>query len=486
MSNDLQSVVYTEIQSAAQPLATALNMPNMVPVDEASLGDFPWYWQSGTNFNAATFNWFNNLFAYDGDGYVGTSGEPLNTSLFNVFMATSYVLDSADAAALNAAVLANASVVNTIISDWTTTQGAIPATYNTQAAQVNYVTGQVLTWGSASLTLGQLRNSINPMALLPNVPVGGDQVVSDLMTYLAKTSSVANIQAAVVSFNNELARVRNNIAPQPPLTAAAPGFMQTVDDKGNTKIEIEIDVAESTGVIQNNLIPQPGTGKSFSASFDVVRQSSSTVQVSAQGGASGAGDLDFFLTLSGSGGASYNMFSADSSLTTCSVTLTYNGVTTVTPEFAKYDVTSGTGWWFPDPIEEAANPTPDQSGYQFTPKPAFNFGVNGNFGAIARLMISQQPVLSLSFVTANYHAFQEVFQENSSWGLSFLGIPIAGGSQSYYRCNTSFNSSSNTVTVTMTPVGVVNPVTPMDQLANVVGAQIVWPGASASQNRAGI
>lgn len=486
MTIDLQAVVYQEIQSAAQPLATALNMPNMVPVDESSLGDFPWFWQSGTNFNAATFKWLNSLFAYDDDGYVGATGETLSTALYNVLSSTAYVLDAADKNSLNAAILANAGLVNTLITDWTTTQGAIPATNTTQAQQLNYVTTQVLGWGNTGLTLGQLRSSTNPMALLPNVPVSGGQCVNDLMSYLAATSSVANIQAAVLAFNNELAQARANLVPQPPLTAVKPGYMTTVDTQGNTAIVLAMNVAESTAVIQNNLLPATGTGMSFSASFSVIKAADNTVKVSAEGGAAGLGDLDFFLGFAAEGGSSYNMFSADESMTSCGVKLTYNGVTTVTPSFFAYDVTSGNGWWLTEPISEAANGDASQSGYQFSPTPSYDFGVNGDFGAIGRLMISQQPVITLTFSTSNYAAYQKTFKEESFWAVTFLGIPLAEGSQSYFQSNSTYNAETSTVTVTMTPVGITTPVTAASQLATVIGAQVTWPGASAAQNRAAI
>lgn len=483
---DLQSVVYSEIQQGAAPIAAALNMPNLVAVDEASLGDFPWFWQNGTNFNASTFKWLNSLMSYNSsDGYVGTNGQALTTSLFNVTSAIAYVLDAADASALNKAVLANAPLVNTIITTWTSTVGQIPTTYTTQMTQLNYIMSQILSWGVPGLTLAKLRTSLNPIALLPNIPLGGDAIANYLMTYLGNTTSVARIQSAVAGFNYELAQVINNIAPQPPLTASEPGFMTTVDDHGITTIEVAIDVTESTAQIQSNLIPAEGTGKSFSTSFSVTKQASNTVQISANGNV-GVGGLGDFLTFSGGARASYDMFSADASLTECTVSMTYNGVTTFTPKNYAYNVTDGSGWWLPDPIEEAANPMENQSGYKFIAKPAYNFGVNGDFGAIARLMVSQQPIISLSYVTSNYAAFQEIFQEQSNWSVSFLGIPIAGGSQSYYRCNTSYNEETTTVTVTMVPVGVTTPVLSTDQLANVVGAQVVWPGASAQQNRAGI
>ncbi len=474
-NESLQQLVYKEIQEGAAPIATALNMPNMIAIDEGSLGDFPWYWQNGTNFNAKTYGWLNNLFAYNTDGYLQTNGEAFTTAYFNVLLATAYVLDSTDASALNAANLANATVINTVITDWTTTQGAIPSTASTQAAQLNYIMTQVLTWGNPGLTLGQFRNSTNPMSLLPNIPLGANQIVSDLMTYLANTSSVANIQAAVLSANNQLAQTRTNIAPSP--ATLSEGWMQTSDDKGNLLIEPEIDVQESTGNIQNNLLPTSG-GKSFSASFAAAQGSSNTVDISASVGGSAIGDIDFFITLSGEASSSLNIFSADSSQTSVEVELTFNGVTTFTPKAYPYSISTGKGWWNPEPVQNAVAYNPNVSGYKFDPKPPYNFATNGDFGFLSRLLISQQPVLTLKYNTSNYSAYQKTFQEQSSWGISFLGIPLAGGSQSYYSSQTSYDASSQTVTVTMSPVGATSPVTPTDQLAYVVGGEVIWMGAA--------
>ncbi len=483
VNDDLQEVVYKEIQEGAAPLAAALNMPNMVAIDEGSLGDFPWYWQNGTNFNEKTYGWLNNVFAYNKDGYLQTSGAAYTTAYFNVLMDTAYVLDDADAQAYNNANLANATVVNTVITDWTTTMGAFPSgTSSTQIGQLNYIMSQVLTWGTQGLTLGQLRNSTNPTSLLPNIPVGANQIVNDLMTYLANTSSIANIQAAVLSANNQLAQTRLALSPAP-ASLPVEGWMQTSDDKGNMLIVPEVDIDESTANIQNNLIPSGGTGKSFSASFSASQGSSNTVDITASVGGGAVGDLDFFFTLSGGASSSLNIFSADSSQKSVEVGLEFNGVTTVTPKPYPYSITSGKGWWNPEPVQNAAqnesNNSANQSGYYFKPVPPYNFGTNGDFGFLSRILISQQPVLTLKYNTSNYSAYQETFKEESHWGISFLGIPLGGGSQSYYQAHTSYDSSSQTVTVTMTPVGVTTPVTATDQLAYVVGGEVNWIGAAS-------
>jgi hypothetical protein len=121
---------------------------------------------------------------------------------------------------------------------------------------------------------------------------------------------------------------------------------------------------------------------------------------------------------------------------------------------------SGKEWRNPEPVQNAVDYNPNGSGYKFKPEPPYNFAINGDFGFLSRLMISQQPVMTLVYNTSNYAPYAKTFQEQSSWGVSFLGIPLGGGSQSYYSCETSYDESSQTVTVTMSPVGNATPVPP--------------------------
>ncbi|MFC4159029.1 hypothetical protein [Chitinimonas lacunae] len=479
MANDLQNIIYTEIQKAVGPIAAQLKFNNLLPFSESTVGDFPWFWENGSDFNASTFQWLNKRLRYNNDGYAETDGSLLNTDLYNVMQVIQYQLDSAEESKLNEAILANAPIINTLIRQWVSLEGALPPDADTMRKQLDYITAGILSWGPEGLTLQQLRNSIDPMALLPNIPVGGDLVVSTLMTYLQKTDSVAGIQNSLSSFNNQIKQVVRNFT----ATTLKPGFMQTVDSSGKKKVEIEMRVLESVAAIQNELLPKQG-GRSFSASFQASKLDAETVSLSVQGGASGSGRLGFLFGFNAQAGASYNMFSADSSLTECDIELTFNGVTAITPQFTAFDINSLTGWWYPLPIADAANPRSDESGYRFTLKPMYDFAVKGNFGALGRLLISQQPVITLRYHTSNYQAFQETFKQDASWGISFLGIKLAGGSESYYRSTTSYDSQSQTVTVTMSPAGINAPLSPTDQLANVIGVQVVWPGATQKQNLA--
>jgi hypothetical protein len=473
----LKPAVLAAIANGAQPVAGALNVDNLVALDEGGLGDFPWYWQiSPTLTNAKTFNWLNNLIAYDATNqFVSTNGTAFLTAYFNVITDTHYVLSAADENAYNQANLANAAIVSTLLTDWTTTQGPFPASATTQGQQLAYLMSTVLTWGQAGLTLAQLRTSTDPASLLTGIPIGADLLVDDLMEYLGATSSIATIQAAVSSANNQLQDTRMNVTPPP--AAVGPGWMTIQDDKGTTQIVPEWLLAESPAVIRNGLLPAQGTGNSFQSEISASKTASNQVHVAASGGIAGAGDILDLIGIFGQASASLNLWSFDGSVSEVDITLTFNGVTAVTPLPAEYDASTRKGWWNPGPIKGAANATPNQSGYSFTPDPGYDFGNQGSFGTPKRLLISQQPQVDLKFYTSNYSAFSKVITQNSRWGVSFLGIPLAGGSQSYYQATTSQAADGQSVTVSMKPAGMSSPVAATDQLAYVVGAEMDWPGA---------
>jgi hypothetical protein len=474
-NTDLKKLIYQQILNGAQPTAQALGLNKLLAIDEGTLGDFPWFWQNGTSFNAKTFNWLNNLFSYNADGYIQSNHKAFTSEYYNVLLATAYVLSATDSTAFNTANMQLATQVNTVVTDWTTSQGPIPATYTTGGQQINYIMSQVVTWGNPDLTLDKLRTSLNPTLLLPNMPLGADQLVNDLMAYLAKSSSIAGIQGAVISANNQLKQTQKNIQPAP--ATATPGWMVTVDDNGNAVIEPEIDIAETTGNIQNALLPTSG-GASFSVTLSASQGASNEVNISTSSGAGVSCDIPFLFGFGSSSSTSLNIFSADANQKSVDISMTFNGVTTVTPAAASYNVSTVTGWWNPGPVQNAANPLAGQSGYQFNPAQPYNFGTNGTFGFLSRILISQQPVLKLTYKTSNYAAYQKTFAQNSSWGVSFLGIPLGGGSQSYYSCQTAYDANSQTVTVTMSPPASATGITSTDQLAYVVGVEMDWMGAA--------
>jgi hypothetical protein len=471
--SDLKKLIYQQILKGAEPTVQTLNIRNLLAIDEGMLGDFPWFWQNGTSFNAKTFNWLNNLFSYHADGYVQSSGEAFTTAYFNVLMATAYALSPADSAAFDAANKQLATQVNAVVTDWTTSQGAIPAQYTNGVQQLSYIMSQVVSWGAPGLTLDKLRTSPNPKSLLPNMPSGADQLVNDLMAYLAKSSSIAGIQGAVISANNQLAQTQVNIQPAP--ATATPGWMVTLDDKGNTAIEPEIDITEVTGIIENALPPASG-GPSFSMDFSVSLGATNEVQFSVLSHGSILGGLGSLLGFARDNKL-FDIVSVEESQQSVDINMTFNCVTAITPKPTPYNASTGTGWWNPEPIKNAANPKSGKSGYQFNADQPYDFGTNGTFGFISRILISQPPVLKLTYKASNYAAYANILAQNLLGGVSSLRIPLADGSESGFSCQISYDANSQAVTVTMSPSAGTN-IASTDQLACVIGVTVNWMGAA--------
>ena len=477
----IKQVFNEEILKQAQSVAKKLNIPNIIPVDEGIIGDFPWFWDSGGNFNAKTLDWINNVFRFeDSTNGVGTDGNQLITAYQNLINNISFQLSASDQDTLNKAILANETLVNTILSTWKSTFGPIP-TKDTQSqnSQMKYISQQVLMWGASGLTLDELRKSQNPISLLPNHPFGSEQFIGFFMEYLGKTSAVANLQQLQTSRNAQITQILSNLTPNvDPNTQriiAKKGWMPVIESTGTITYSPQMNINQSTATIQNNLFPQNG-GAGFSVGLSVTKIDSQTVKVTADGGVSGSGWIDFFRFNAGASD-SYNMFSFNKNIESVEMSISFTGITKVTPSFESFNSATNIGWWFPKMIQEAVNYNPSESGFKFNTDPHFNFDKNGNFGVLSNILIAQEPTFSLTYSDTDYSYFKEVFEEHSSWGVSFLGIPLFGGSQSYFHSTVKEDTTKNTVTITIAPPAQTTSVPPLDQLAHVIGAEILWPGA---------
>ncbi|QFS83551.1 hypothetical protein [Roseivivax sp. THAF197b] len=461
-------------KKADAPVKKALNVQNWTPVDSAGMGDLFWYWNNAQIFNTGTWNQFNNVMQFNTDGYLQTTdGNALNTALFNLYTAMAYELTAADQAALNQANQQADGILNTVVGDYTSLFGAIPAANSgTASAKLLYITEQIMSWGDAGLTLATFRQSTSPTTLLPNAPLGTGKLISDFMTYLSQTAAAATVQNAVNSYNAQIAQCARNLSPTP--AQVKPGWMSAADIAGTASILPYLTIAEPTSTIQNGL----GGSQGFDISMSVTKLDQTTSQISVEGGAGVSGWIDWFHIGAGAS-ASYNAFSFDQNVTQVDLSLSYKGVTKFTPQLSAsaYDIGTGTGWWNPALIKEAANHNPAVSGVAFTTPQPYNFAQDGDFGVLDVLAICEMPTITMVFHNADESAFQSHFATKSSWSVSFLGIPLAGGSQSYESSVYHYDKTAGTVTVTMTPPPAVIPGNLLTSQAYVIGATCAWPGA---------
>lgn len=475
--DDLNAAYLKGIQEAADTAIQNLTPGEWAPVNSATIGSFPWFWQSIPNFNYETYAWFNNVFAYNEEGYYETQADSLNTSLYNLFTAMSYAMSAADEAALNAEVNANQAICQTVLQDYQTLFG--PAVGTTTAAQLNYVTGVILSWSTTpGLTLSQLSNALNPISLLGNAPFGTTQLINDFMTYLNATASVQTLQNAVATYNNEIKAIKNNLQVAP--ATSNPGWMTAITSStGKTQMVPYLSMSPSVAGIQNSLFPSSG-GSSFSFGLAASYVDSTTCKVSVSGSAAVSAPAGFFSWTNASTKTSYDLTTFNSNTATVSVNMSYNGLTAVTPVLSQsqYNVSTGYGWWMPSFISEAANNTKGATGLSFNPQPvSIDFAENGNFGVLSNIYISQMPTFSLTYQSTDISTFQEVFSQTSKFSVKFLGITLDSGSESTYSSTVTQDVSAKTITVTMSPPVGASPVSTLDQMAYVVGAALSWPGA---------
>lgn len=471
----IKQAYYDQLAKKADgPVKKALNVQNWTTVDSAGMGDLFWYWNNAAIFNTDTWNQFNNVMQYNKDGYLQiTDGAALNTALFNLYLAMTYELTSADQVALNNANMQAQGILNTVVGDYTSMFGAIPADKSaTASAKLIYITDQIMSWGAAGLTLADFRSSTNPTSLLPNAPLGTGKLISDFMTYLSQTAAAASIQNAVNSYNAQIAQTAKNLSPTP--AQVTPGWMSAADVTGKASVLPYLNIAEPTSTIQNGL----GGDQGFGINMSVTQVDQTTSSISVEGGAGVTGWIDWF-TIGAGASASYNAFSFDQSVTQVDLSLTFKGVTKFTPQLSgsAYDIGTGTGWWNPALIKAAANHDPNTSGVGFTTPQSYNFAEDGDFGVLDVLAICQMPTIEMVFHNANEKMFQSHFAQKSSWSVSFLGIPLAGGSQSYESSVYKYDSTAGTVTVSMSPPPAVIPGNLLTSQAYVIGANCAWPGA---------
>ncbi|WP_299685359.1 hypothetical protein [uncultured Tateyamaria sp.] len=461
-------------KKADGPVQAALNVQNWSPVDSAGMGDLYWYWNNAAIFNTDTWNQFNNVMQYNDDGYLQiTDGAALNTGLFNLYTAMAYELTAADQTTLNQANTQAAGILNTVVGDYTSMFGAIPAANSaTASAKLSYITDKIMSWGDSGLTLATFRQSTNPTSLLPNAPLGTSKLISDFMTYLSQTAAAATVQNAVNSYNNQIRLCALNLSPTPAQVKA--GWMSAADVNGTASILPYLSIAEATSTIQNGLSGSQG----FSVSMSVTQVDQNTTSVSVEGGAGASGWIGWF-GLGGGASAEYNAFSFDSSVTQVDISLEFTGVTKFTPQLSAsaFDIGTGTGWWNPTLIKDAANHDSSVSGVAFTTPQHYNFANNGDFGVLDVLAICDIPTITMVFHNADEKSFQSHFSQESHWSVSFLGIPLGGGSQSYTSSVYKYDKTAGTVTVTMTPPPSVIPGNLLTSQAYVIGADCAWPGA---------
>lgn len=471
--SQLKTAFFEAVAKQASTIAKTMGINDILPIDQGNIGALPWYCTNGGTFNNDTYTWLNKVIKYNPAGYLETDGSEFTTEYYNVMQGITYQLSPANQSMLNNAINNANTIVNTLLTNYTTTFGAIPAANaGTLMSKLAYVTTQMLSWTTTGTTLNDLYTAVNINSYFTKAPLGSATVISNLAQYLGATGSVKNLQASLTNNIAEITGILNNLAPAP--ITVENGWMQTQDSKGANYIVPELSVAQDVSIIQNGL----GGTNSFSVTMVINKIDTTTMSVSINGATAFNADIADLVDFGFTGSASYNSFSIDSSTTSCTITITFSGITTFTPSAQPYSVITNSGWWAPNKIKQALSNTGGGNGLVFAMgAPSYNFGENGDFGFIQNLLISNPPTLTLEYANADYKQINTSLSASADLNVDFLGIGFIAGSASYYKSTVSQTATGTGVSINLAPNLAVTPVPTLLQQAYVIGADVIWPGA---------
>jgi len=454
-SSEPSELVNLLMQQAQQILGPLLQTP-LSPFATGKKGNFPYYYQNPSNleFNRKTYDWIaSNLVAGKGPRQL----DGLFTNLcIRALGSISYSLSTADQAALNQA-SRNAQVQQTaLLQAWKTAFGDIPAKQG-MLQPIDIITNTIATgWASPATDLLGMQASSNLRQLLNKAPASGMPILPVLANYLNALGSSLSLQNAVSMNNGYLAAALNNV--QNP--AVANGALQTDDGA----ILPDFSVATPLNDIVNGLA---NASQKVQMAMRVEHNSSSEYRVSVSGSASFIVPVLDFFTLGINGDASYFFDKVVSSQNSIEINIEFPGVTLVNFGPGDFNKSTGTKWYWMEPIIEAhLNGSNDVSGYKFSPDPQIDFGPAGPFGLLEGVVISSYPTITITVKGADYKSISQVFEQHASMSISFLGIPLGSVDESAYLASTSVSSSESEVVITLTP--------PQSGMAGSVGDERAW------------
>jgi hypothetical protein len=464
-------------QKATQALGQIGNV-SVTPIQTA--GEvFNYNYLFGSNFVRSTYNLLNTT-AVPGSvpGSVGLGGSFVGTYL-SLLQQISWVLSPTDGTTVATAQGAASSALNSLVAAYQGLYGPITAAQMTAAGvttTIDYIIDyQVRQVWSGTLSakkppLNLTSGVRNLQAMLPNMPTSGQALLSPLSGYINAMETAWPILNAQSAANWAVSTMIANLQ-TPPAT------FQTWDPTQPTAPALPapaFTTSPSAAQLANDLAP-PITGN-LVIDADASQSESSTLHVTFDASGGGLIPIDWFV-LGVNASTQFNLFSNKGTGTSASVQLTFPNPTLVNVSPQPWDASSGLGWYSAGLIQQAAGNTGGTTGYAFRgAPPALNLAVGGNFGRFAGLAVSQMPTIVITYETGNHSEFEQSFQEQSSWSLSFLGIPLGHASQSVYQAQSKKINESGGFALTFSPPSQAG-LASYDLYGFIIGGAVVYPGA---------
>lgn len=457
--------ILDELKSEAiKVLSSALGSKTLESFQLGPLGNYPFNWQSSllvTNRNGLNYDWISTDISQK-DGVV-TPGQSIFTNKYlTAAMAISYGYSTIDLGKVSAAATLTTNQASALQNGWIAAFGALPA-FTAPNTAINAIMAEIQTnWTTKGpVTLMDIQQSFNLNELLDNTPAAGKSVQPLLVNYLNAMNSVISLLNASSTATGYLAAAIRAI--QSP--SATNGAVNVANSPNPVQVMPAYTVAPAMNQIQNALAD---AGNSVKLSMTVSRSTSDQYTVSIKGKTGFSIPVLSFFSLGLSASASYFKDSIATKSNTVSIEMTYPGVNLVTygpKAFSQAGRTSD--WYWLDPITKAiANTGKDVSGYKFLPDPGIDFSKNGSFGFLEGVAIAGYPTVVIKVTSSDFSKITTEVTQSVSVSASFLGIPLGGGSESTYSKKVDTDSSSKTVTITLSP--------PPELIGGTADSSVAW------------
>ncbi|MGH3874557.1 MAG: hypothetical protein ACRDSR_24140 [Pseudonocardiaceae bacterium] len=482
-----QQQFYQAIASKAQQALGQQGSVAISPIQTGGLGfnyDYLVTNNTGSSMVRSTFSLLDSTVVNGSLPGTVALGDSFSGALGLLLQDMSWTLSTADQNAVSTATGRAASAQTTLLTEYEGIFGPITSA-QMQAAKVatplDYVIDYQVrrVWSGTDATgkppLNLQAGSRNLEAELPFMPSSAAALLNPLLAYLNAMGSVWPLLNTRADAEYQRNSIIDNI--QGPTTAN--GGITTWDPSTPNNLPLPA-VGYTTSPTSDALVDALSAATSTSSlTIDFEARFSHTHQVTVhvKTEAEVVLPIDDFIFGEGSGGSKFNLFSFQGTGNECTISAVFGNPTLVhvTPE--AYDQANSVGWYLAGMVSQAVANTGDASvtGYKFATKPAYDFAAGGDFGRFLALAASQNPTITVTYDQGEYSKFKKSFEEHSSWEVSFLGIPLAKMSQSYYTATSQTKDTRGGFSLVLTPPSQAG-LAPYELFGYILGGSVVYPG----------
>lgn len=477
---------YSALEAKATKAVASIFKSPIVPIEYPAQGDFLWNYQNTNGvFNSGTYDYIN---ANVSPGTIpGTAKLSSAGGFANAYVAIlnnmEFSLSTANAQKLSAA-QSNANIdMGTMVTNYEASFGQITPAQLTEAGVtqksdyiIQYVIGSKWSGATPPLSYTTLTNARNMKALLPNLPMSGNQTIADVTQYLNKMAPVNALQDALANGAWTLKCLKNNTM----TPSASNGGMQTVDPTTgalNSKYNDKFIVSKSASIAAiNSDLQNTQRTIDIGMSSSSASGSSLTVSVDAQAGFSVGSLISFGVDTKNH----YDMTKIQGTSQDCTVEISYKGYSMVPVTANAWQQATNEGWFFADPIKQAyANQGKDVDGYKFVSPPTYNmdkFCNGGDFGLLNNVLIANYPDVTITYSHADFNSFKQNWSSVTTANLTLFGfIKLGSVSTGVYGSSYKQGADNSTFSVTFSASPAVTATPQLQKTAYVIGGAVNNP-----------